>query len=68
MDGDLARLRAAYPDWQITTVWASACSGPDARRLMAYRYTGHRRVLLTAWTAAELSARISEEDRTTGRD
>jgi hypothetical protein len=68
MDSDLARLSAAYPDWQITSVWASACSGPDARRLMAYRYTGHRRVLLTAWTAAELSTRISEEDRATDRD
>jgi hypothetical protein len=63
MDDDVARLRAAHPDWQISTVWASACSGPDARRLMAYRYSGHRRVLLTAWTEAELSARISEEEQ-----
>jgi hypothetical protein len=30
---------------------------------MAYRYTDHRRVLLTAWTEAELSARIREEEQ-----
>jgi hypothetical protein len=63
MDSDLARLRAAYPDWQITTVWATACSGPDARRLMAYRYTDHRRVLLTAWTEAELRQKIRAEEQ-----
>ena len=63
MNDDVARLRTAHPDWQITTVWATACSGPDARRLMAYRYTDHRRVLLTAWTEAELSARIREEEQ-----
>jgi hypothetical protein len=63
MNDDVARLEAAHPGWQISTVWASACSGPDARRLMAYRYTGQRRVLLTAWTEAELSARIREEEQ-----
>ncbi len=59
---DVAKLQRERPDWQITTVWATAASGPDARRLMAYRYTDHRRVLLTAWTEAELSARIREEE------
>jgi hypothetical protein len=63
MDSDLARLRAAHPDWQITTVWATACSGPDARRLMAYRYADHRRVLLTAWTEAELRQKIRDEEQ-----
>ena len=59
---DVAKLQREHPDWQISTVWATAATGPDARRLMAYRYTDHRRVLLTAWTEAELSARIREEE------
>jgi hypothetical protein len=63
MDTDLARLRAVHSDWQITTVWATACSGRDARRLMAYRYTDHRRVLLTASTEAELRQKIRVEEQ-----
>jgi hypothetical protein len=61
-DDDVTRLQREHPDWQISTVWAAACTGPDARRLMAYRYTKHRRVLITAWSEAELSARIREEE------
>jgi hypothetical protein len=63
MDNDLARLRTAHPDWQITAVWATACSGPDARRLVAYRYTDRRRVLLSAWTEAELRQKIRDEEQ-----
>ena len=63
MDDELASLRTAHPDWQITTVWTTACTGPDARRLMAYRYTDQRRVLITAWTEAELRQKIKTEEQ-----
>jgi hypothetical protein len=49
---DLTRLRAQHPGWHIGTVWISAATGPDARRLDATR-DGIR---LHAWSAAELSA------------
>jgi hypothetical protein len=58
MDDDLARLRQDHPGWNFGTVWASANSGPDARRLWASRDG----VLLTAWTAAELARNIRQED------
>src|SRR5436190_21488807 len=35
--GDIERLREAHPLWRIGSVWASAASGPDARRLTASR-------------------------------
>jgi hypothetical protein len=56
--GDLAKLRRDFPAWNFGTVWASAASGPDARRLWASR----DEVLLTAWTAAELARDIRRED------
>jgi hypothetical protein len=54
MDDDLAKLRRDHPAWKIGSVWASAASGPDARRLWASRDG----VMLSAWTAAELACAI----------
>ena len=54
---DVARLREQFPDWTFGTVWATAASGPDARRIWAMRDG----VLLSAWTAAELSRSIRQE-------
>jgi hypothetical protein len=59
VDDDVARLRREYPGWQIGTVWATAASGPDVRRLTAARDG----VLLTAWTAAELARDIRREEQ-----
>ena len=55
--GDLTGLRQDWPGWQFGTVWASAASGPDRRRVFAQC----GRVLLTAWTAAELAASLRRE-------
>ena len=30
---DLELLRSEFPGWQFGSVWASAASGPDARRV-----------------------------------
>ena len=59
MDDDLTKLRRDHPSWNIGSVWATAASGPDARRLWASRDG----VLLSAWTAAELARDISREDQ-----
>jgi hypothetical protein len=59
LEDDVARLRREHPGWQIGTVWATANSGPDVRRLTATR----EGVLLTAWTAAELARDIRWEER-----
>jgi hypothetical protein len=56
---DLDMLRQDYPGWQFGSVWASAASGPDARRIYATR-DGR---LITAWTAAQLAAAIRSEER-----
>jgi hypothetical protein len=56
---DLARLRRDYPGWNFGSVWATAATGPDARRLWASRDG----VLLSAWTAAELARDINTEER-----
>jgi hypothetical protein len=58
MDDDLAMLRRDYPAWNFGSVWASAGSGPDSRRLWASRDG----MLLSAWTAAELARDIRRED------
>ena len=60
MSDDLTKLREDYPAWNFGSVWASAASGPDARRLWASRDG----VLLSAWTAAELARNINREERT----
>jgi len=59
---DLDQLRAEFPAWQFGTVWASAASGPDARRLWASKGT----VLLTDWDAAGLRMSISAEEERGG--
>lgn len=57
--GDLADLRKEFEGTGFTfgSVWASAGSGPDARRLYASRGTA----LITTWSAAELRMRVREE-------
>jgi hypothetical protein len=66
MPADLAALRAKHPEWRFGTVWASAASGPDRRRVWASRDG----ILLSAWDAAALSENIRHEEREwgTGRE
>jgi hypothetical protein len=54
---DVARLSEQFPDWAFGTVWASAASGPDARRIWATKDG----FLLSAWTAAELAGDIRRQ-------
>jgi hypothetical protein len=56
--GDIERLREAHPLWRIGSVWASAGSGPDSRRLTAARDG----IQVHAWTAEQLSACIDDEE------
>ena len=51
-------LQSEFPTWRFGTVWASAASGPDKCRLTASRDG----VLLSAWNAAELAAKIRYEE------
>ena len=51
-------LRKRFPDWHFGTVWATVASGPDVRRLIAYKGP----VILSAWDAAELAAKIKREE------
>jgi hypothetical protein len=56
---DIAELQVEFPDWVISSVWCSAASRPDIRRLTARRGT----ILLTAWNKTELAISIRcEED------
>ena len=59
LPGDIQRLQEQFGDqgWRFGTVWASAASGPDKRRLYAARDT----TLLTAWTEAELAVLVRHE-------
>jgi hypothetical protein len=57
---DVARLREQFPGWTFGTVWATAASGPDVRRLWAMRDG----ILLSAWTALELADDIKRETDT----
>ena len=50
-------LRLEHPGWNFGTVWTTVNSGPDKRRIWASR-SG---VMLSAWTAAELTADINRE-------
>jgi hypothetical protein len=56
---DVARLREQFPGWTFGTVWTTAASGPDRRRVWAMRDG----ILLSAWDAAELAARIEREEQ-----
>jgi hypothetical protein len=58
---DLDHLREEFSasGWRFGTVWASAASGPDKRRLYATRDG----VTLTAWNRFELAADIRREER-----
>jgi hypothetical protein len=56
---DLSQLREQYPGWRFGSVWASAASGPDKRRLTASRDG----ILVTAWTAPELREKLGYEER-----
>ncbi len=61
---DLSQLRAEYPAWRFGTVWATAASGPDQRRLWATRDG----ITVTAWNAAELRSQIAYEERQSAPD
>ena len=56
---DLTKLREEFPAWGFGTVWATAASGPDRRRIWARRGD----VTLTAWSAQELAAAIEWAER-----
>jgi hypothetical protein len=60
--GDVERLREQHPLWAIGSVWASANSGPDRRKLTASR----EGIQLHAWDAAELSRMIAAEEIANG--
>jgi len=55
----LDQLREQFPGWRFGTVWATAASRPDARRLWATRDG----VTVTAWNAAALAEDIRREER-----
>jgi hypothetical protein len=56
---DIELLREAHPAWAIGSVWATAASGPDRRKLWASRGG----VTVHAWSAAGLSEQIAIEER-----
>jgi hypothetical protein len=58
MEDDLQQLREEFPGWRIGSVWATAASGPDVRRLWASRDG----ITVSAWNAAELAADIRREE------
>ena len=61
---DLAQLREEFPGWRFGSVWATAASGPDRRRLWARNGD----VLLSDWSAAGLRTKVKvEETRTADR-
>jgi hypothetical protein len=55
---ELEQLAEQFPSWHFGSVWATANSGPDAKRLTASK----GRVLLTAWNRYELAADIRREE------
>jgi hypothetical protein len=60
--GDIEQLREAHPAWAIGTVWATAGSGPDRRKLWAKRDG----ITVHGWSAAILSEQIAIEERLKG--
>jgi hypothetical protein len=59
LPSDIQRLQGQFSDqgWRFGSVWTTAASGPDRRRIFARRDT----TLLTAWTEAELATKIRQE-------
>jgi hypothetical protein len=58
MEDDLSQLREEFPGWRFGTVWASAASGPDKRRL----YATKDGITVTAWNRFELAIDIRREE------
>jgi hypothetical protein len=58
MQDDIEWLRREHPGWSINAVWTSAVSGPDYRKLLAWRGP----VIIAARTAVELAAKIRQEE------
>jgi len=56
---DLQLLQEEFPLWRFGTVWVSAGTRPDARRLTASKDG----ILITAWNAAELAMDIRREEK-----
>jgi hypothetical protein len=56
---DLDELREQFPGWRFGSVWATAASGPDARRLWATRDG----ITVTGWSAAALAEDIRREEQ-----
>jgi hypothetical protein len=59
---DISRLQSEHPQWQVGSMWTSAASGPDRRRLWAARGG----ILVTAPDAIGLSAQITREEQRLG--
>jgi hypothetical protein len=51
---DLTWLHDQFPGWEFDSLWITANSGPDRRRLWACRGA----VFLSAWTAPGLAEQI----------
>jgi hypothetical protein len=60
MSDELDELRQQYPGWQFGTVWTTAGSGPDHRRIWAQCET----ILLTGRDAAQVRQQIAHERET----
>lgn len=52
-------LREQFPAWRFGSVWATAASGPDVRRLWASRDG----ITVSAWDAAALAADVRREEQ-----
>jgi hypothetical protein len=61
---DLTQLREQFPGWRFGTVWATAATGPDRRRVWARKGD----ILLSAWNAASLREAINAELGRSGDD
>ena len=56
--GDIERLREKHPAWAIGSVWTTAATGPDRRRLWAVK----EGTTYTAWSAAALAREIENAE------
>ncbi len=57
MSEDLDQLREEWPAWSFGTVWTTAASGPDYRRVWAQCET----ILITGRDAAEVRIQLAYE-------